>query len=319
MTKLDEFTEALNIIFDRIKKNNSGIKLELTLYDFQILFNFEAIYFNNDFRKAISIYRIKYGKEELNEELKLIIKSAKLISNFYLINQKTIDQIGIYKLLSEKLNYLKLPVDIAYEELKKISYELTLINGKIESMSWKVSMESSEMKVLLLTKINIKEEFKILEKEYQECLDEYNKQFNIESRFSKFSSAFEKLTDLIAIIESNYLQPNKIFEKMISEDSLEFLNELFEPSFDKSSAIDFLNTYGNSHLPVRIKYRKEASVMYLIYRVSELIKDEKLKMLWVNAKCKALNIKKSTYDKKRTTGNTAKLIKWTEKIVNDLK
>lgn len=318
MISLEDITDSVLLIRDHLIKKRSN-KPELTLTDFQILYKFTSIFDVDDFRKGIRNHRKEYGSEQLEIDLKSLNEASKEFRYFYQNHKNKIDLINISNSIHEELLPFKIQIDKAYQELAPISNKMVKLNGEIESKSWKMSMNDTRIKELVKKKKILKENLKQLQSDYQEAVDKHKEELNKEAKVSSFLETNEKLIKISRIIESNYIDTSKIFKKKLSEESLECLNELFTPGFETESAMNFLNASLITNPNVKLKYRKEANAIYLIYKISELISDKKVKEIWVDDKCKILDIKKSTYSKKKKSCTTEKFKKKVNEILTDLK
>lgn len=299
MTTLSDVTSAINYINDRVRSIiERGVKLEINLTDFQILYKFHFRFDLNDFRKFISLYRNTNGKKNLNEELLLILKAIDSYSRFFSLNKNKLSQIDSIKLIYLAAKVYKDEVEVAYEEVKTASKLLDDVRAEIESKSWKMESEDSEYKELRIKEKEFKQELKEAKEIYESKHKDHHNQIVLNSKIATFSQVYDDLKNIKDLIETDYIDIKKLFPKDFSDDFVILFNTIFKPELNQKEIKHFLNTIRSPKKPILLN--KKIKCFFFIYTLSETIIDKDERDKWESAVLTYFNIPRVYYVKKRT-------------------
>ncbi|SDS19397.1 hypothetical protein SAMN05216503_2276 [Polaribacter sp. KT25b] len=256
----------------------------------------------DEFRSSIREYRDINGRENLKQELRLILSTIKDYSKFYNENQISLNSMDPSCLLRNLIKPIELKETLAYRKQIPTNKSITVLKGNYEQMSLRFSDEHPEM-ITILKKINL------LEKEKEKLLNLYNewvlerkileKKYNNLLSF-KFYYVLQKLETIKEIIEEDYIENIEILNLNFNNDLLEIINEYFTRSLTAVSAKDFFNNFELSGLKVEKKKMSDTKLYFLIDSLANTIKDKLQKEKWINTSLDYFEKKRHIYDKKKT-------------------
>jgi hypothetical protein len=256
----------------------------------------------DEFRSSIREYRDINGKENLKQELRLILSTIKDYSKFYSENQISLNSINPSFLLDSLLKPIELQETLAYRKQVPTNKSITILKGNYEQMSLRFSDEHPEM-ITILKKIHI------LEKEKEGLINIYNEwvkeRKTLEKKYNsllsfKFCYVLQKLKIIEEIIEEDYLENIELLNLNFNNDLLGIINEYFRPTLTAVSAKDFFNNFELSGLKVGKKKMSDTKLYFLIDSLANTIKDKLQKENWINTSLDYFEKKRHIYDKKKT-------------------
>lgn len=309
MIQLGDITDSILNIKDLVKLisiRDDGLKIEID--DFKVLHQFESIFCKDSFRKSARNYRNLNGRENLNEELALILKAISYFSKFYDANQMILDQVNKDDLITREVEFYNNQVQLVNREIVKLNKKISDVSTQIEILELTLNFENLEYDNLILMKTGLIGEHTSLKLKKIERQFNHKKQTSLYSKTSSFSEISKSYSILKIIIEDDFQEPRNLFPDKFSKDSLEIINSIFEPSLDENSARKLFNKIHSSGLNIKYKYRKKLRACNLIYQLSETIKDEELKSLWINDILNYFVIDEDLYDKKKTSSKLMPLM-----------
>ena len=320
MIQLGDTTDSILKIKDLVKLiSNREDEINIKIDDLKILYKFQSVFWIDSFRKVVRDYRNMNGRENLNEELTLILKGISYFSRFYESNQVILDQVDIHDLIEKE-------VDIYVKEEQSINKEVVKLSKKISDLSIQIDSKANQLyyvhpevqKLVTLDTVLIEERIEI-KKEQRRKNVIYKEQLSINTKISRFSEISKSYSLLKGLIEEEFLEPNNYFSKSLSEESLNFLNSLFVPHLNPTTANQLLNRIHNSGLSIKFKKGKKHKMCYLINILSKIIEDEEKSSIWREDMRLYLNIEKSIYDRKFKSSADDDFKKSVGQIVDELK
>ncbi|QNK76243.1 hypothetical protein H7F37_08760 [Winogradskyella sp. PAMC22761] len=256
----------------------------------------------DEFRSSIREYRDINGKENLKQELRLILSTIKDYSKFYSENQIRLNSINTSFLLDILLKPIVLEEQRAYNKMLPVNKSITELKGNYESTCWKLSWEHPKSLAILKNIETLEKEKKELKDVYIEWY-EYRKQliekYNNHLSF-KFYNVLLKLEIIKEIIEEDYLENIELLNLNFNNDLLEIINEYFRPTLTAVSAKDFFNNFELSGLKVEKNKMSDTKLYFLIDSLANTIKDKLLEEKWINTSLDYFEKKRHIYDKKKT-------------------
>tara|TARA_R110002012_G_scaffold241323_1_gene415534 strand:+ start:13109 stop:14062 length:954 start_codon:yes stop_codon:yes gene_type:complete len=286
----------------------------LSLLTFEYCFDIVDGFNDNYFRNSIRNYRNNHGIENLDEELRLILTGAYYLNSFYVNNKKKIDEINIFSLEYNSLNFYRkmyhesqlelLPLK---KEIREVSHEIGCLNYGPSSEKFKIKGLENHKDVLIY-----EQSFKI--KAYEEAKLLYE-QKSKDIRCSRFLEVNDICTSIINIVENYYLNKVVLFKTLLSSAFVDLFNEIFRSSLDESQIRNFLNNTGYSEVnPTKIKI---TYCLPFFYKVSNTILDEKIRNRWLNSMFKYFSIEWSYYEKKKKYQGASNLDERLENVINE--
>lgn len=299
MIKLGDITDSTLKIKDLVKSSTNrknGIIFKID--DFKVLHQFESIFCIDSFRKSARNYRNLNGRENLDEELTLILKAISYFSKFYEANKLILDQINKDDLITKEVEFYDKEVKLVHKKIVKLEKRISNLLININKIEYS---EHPEYDNLILMKTRLYSELTTLNLEKTEKQINHKRQTLLYSKTSSFSEISKSYSMLKFLIEDDLQEPRNLFPDKFSKGSLEIINRILEPSLDADSARKLFNKIHSSGLNIKYKYRKKTKTCNLIYQLSETIKDEELKSLWINDILNYFVIDEELYDKKKTS------------------
>lgn len=298
MINLECIADSIFAIKDRIKiVQIHQIKLE----DIAVFSKFCEVFNESEFRQSIRVYRNTQGKENLKQELELILRVVNDYSKFYNHNKRSLETIELSRLLRNYLKPFELDKDRAHKRLLPINKTITELSSKYESANWNLSENDPKIKRIYEDLISAKKEHLAFKEVYLQKIRVYDENLRKNNSLLsfKFSSLLEKLSTVSNIIIEDYIDPIELFKRTFNDDLIDKINEVFEPNLNNDSAKDFFNNISTTDQNLKLKKNPDTKFYFLIDSLSEKIKDDELKNKWINSILLYFDKRESVYNKKK--------------------
>ena len=278
----------------------------IRITDLENFQKFCYIFSADKFRGSIREYRDTNGRENLKQELRLILSAIKDYSKFYSENQISLNSIDTIYLLKTLIKPIELQETLAYRKQIPTNKSITKLTGDYENMSLRLSDKHPEI-IAILKKIQIlKKEKEGLLKIYKEWIEErkaLERKYNNLLGF-KFYNVLLNLKKIEKIIEEDYLENTELLNLNFNNDLLEIINEYFTPSLTAVSAKDFFNETELSGIKIEKKKMSKTKFYFLILCLSENIKNSNIKDKWIDSILNYFGEIRDHFDKKKNHEQT---------------
>ena len=258
------------------------------------------------FRSSIREYRVINGRENLKQDLRLILSAIKDYSKFYDENLINLNSVDTFQLLDNLLKPVILEEQRAYNRMLPVNKSITELKGNYESVCWKLSWEHSKAKAIF-KKIEIlereKKELKDIYLEWYEDRKELIKKYSNHLSF-KFYDVLLKLEIIENIIEQDYVENIELLSLNFNNDLLEIINEYFTPPLTAVSAKDFFNEIQLSGINVEKKKMSKTKFYFFVLCLSETIKNRNHEEEWIDTILNYFGEIRDHFDKKKNHEKT---------------
>ena len=260
------------------------------------------IFSTDKFRCSIRDYREINGKENLSQELKLVLSGIRDFSKFYKEHQIHLNAIDTSNLLSNLLKPIELEEQSAYRKILPVNKSITELEGNYESTCFKHYQEHPKS-LSILNQIEIlkreKKQLKNVYLEWYETREELIKKYSNLLSF-KFYDVFQKLQIIEEIIKEDYLENIEVLNLNFNDELLDIINKYFTPTLNALSAKDFFNEPNKTVLQIKKKKMSDTKLYFLIDSLAGTIKDETQREKWINMMLNYFDKKRVIYDKKKS-------------------
>ena len=298
MIKLEDLSDSIFAVYDRLKMIiNRGKDLSIDLSDLKVLYQFNSIFSLEILRISIRGFRLSHGEENLKKELTLIISAIDNFDRFYRSNRIELDNIQANRLIQDELKPYVDSENAAYKDVLEVNKRLLELNNLLESTSWKLGQEHPEVKGLFYKEEGLKREKKLLKEVYLKKSENYEEELMALIKISSFKDTHHNFLILKEEIEKDYLNQNEIFSEELSPDFLEVFNEIFTPELNGEELKYLLNKTVSPGKKISVK--KITKCFYFIHKLSQTIKDDKIRDKWLESILQYFDIEKEYFDKKK--------------------
>ncbi|WP_340832382.1 hypothetical protein [Polaribacter sejongensis] len=278
----------------------------IRITDLENFQKFCYIFSADKFRGSIREYRDTNGRENLKQELRLILSAIKDYSKFYSENQISLNSIDTIYLLKTLIKPIELQETLAYRKQIPTNKSITKLTGDYENMSLRLSDKHPEI-IAILKKIQI------LKKEKEGLLNIYNEWIEerktLERKYYNllgfnFYNLLLNLEAIENIIEQDYLENIELLSLNFNNDLLEMINEYFTPPLTAVSAKDFFNEIQLSGIKLEMKKMSDTKFYFFVDCLSKTIKGENHKEIWIKEILDYFEKDRGVFDKKKTFEKT---------------
>lgn len=290
-----------------IKDNLKVLEIKnIRITDLECYQKFCEMFSIDEFRSSIREYRDIKGRENLKQELRLILSAIKDYTKFYNENRIGLNSVNTFHLLDTLLKPIILDEERAYRKITPINKSISELNKNHENVSWKLSLEHP-------TAVSILKKIEILEREKKELKDAYKKccenrkqlikKYNKHLSF-KFYNVLLKLKIIENIIEEDYLENIEILNLNFNNDLLEIINKYFTPPLTAVSAKDFFNEIQLSGIKLEKKKISKTKLYFFIDCLYNTIGNDNYKEKWLDTILDYFDVKRDTFYKKKSFEKT---------------